>query len=121
MNGLLVGLAAILYATNFTAIQSNVAPGFELTVITAAVIGGVSILGGTGNVVGALLGALLLQTIGTALVFLHIRAEWFLTVRGSLILLTILLAVFLRRQTMGAAVSGAGAPQPPSPRAFSYP
>jgi len=40
MNGLLVGLAAILYATNFTAIQSNVAPGFELTVITATVIGG---------------------------------------------------------------------------------
>src|ERR1700761_9401264 len=38
LNGLLVGIAAILYATNFTAIQSNVAPGFELTVITAAEI-----------------------------------------------------------------------------------
>ena len=56
LNGLLVGISAILYATNFTAIQSNVAPGFELTVITSAVIGGVSILGGTGTVVGALLG-----------------------------------------------------------------
>ena len=93
LNGLLVGISAILYATNFTAIQSNVAPGFELTVITSAVIGGVSILGGTGTVVGALLGGILLQTIGTALVFLHIRAEWFLTVQGSLILLTILLDV----------------------------
>src|SRR5580700_3578065 len=51
LNGLLVGIAAILYATNFTAIQSNVAPGFELTVITSAVIGGVSILGGTGTVI----------------------------------------------------------------------
>jgi rhamnose transport system permease protein len=118
MNGLLVGLAAILYATNFTAIQSNVAPGFELTVITAAVIGGVSILGGTGNVVGALLGALLLQTIGTALVFLHIRAEWFLTVQGSLILLTILLDVFRRRQTSGVAVSGGGSGQAASPGVF---
>ncbi len=56
LNGLLVGISAILYATNFTAIQSNVAPGFELTVITSAVIGGVSILGGTGTVIGALLG-----------------------------------------------------------------
>ena len=101
MNGLLVGISAILYATNFTAIQSNVAPGFELTVITSAVIGGVSILGGTGTVIGALLGAILLQTIGTALVFLHIRAEWFQTVQGSLILLTILLDVFRRRQTFG--------------------
>jgi len=120
MNGLLVGLAAILYATNFTAIQSNVAPGFELTVITAAVIGGVSILGGTGNVVGALLGALLLQTIGTALVFLHIRAEWFLTVQGSLILLTILLDVFRRRQTSGpgAVISGGGSGQAASPGFF---
>jgi rhamnose transport system permease protein len=96
-----------------------VAPGFELTVITATVIGGVSILGGTGNVVGALLGALLLQTIGTALVFLHIRAEWFLTVQGSLILLTILLDVFRRRQTSGAAViSGGGSGQAASPGFF---
>jgi rhamnose transport system permease protein len=120
LNGLLVGLAAILYATNFTAIQSNVAPGFELTVITATVIGGVSILGGSGNVVGALLGALLLQTIGTALVFLHIRAEWFQTVQGSLILLTILLDVFRRRQTSGAsiAVSGGGSGQAASPGVF---
>jgi rhamnose transport system permease protein len=112
VNGLLVGISAILYATNFTAIQSNVAPGFELTVITSAVIGGVSILGGTGTVAGALLGAILLQTIGTALVFLHIRAEWFQTVQGSLILLTILLDVFRRRQTSGApgasAVTGGG-------------
>jgi rhamnose transport system permease protein len=111
LNGLLVGISAILYATNFTAIQSNVAPGFELTVITSAVIGGVSILGGTGTVVGALLGAVLLQTIGTALVFLHIRAEWFQTVQGSLILLTILLDVFRRRRTSGAspiAASGGG-------------
>src|ERR1700736_3002763 len=119
MNGLLVGLAAILYATNFTAIQSNVAPGFELTVITAAVIGGVSILGGTGNVIGALLGAILLQTTGTALGFLHIRAEWFQTVQGSLILLTILLDVFRRRQTSGAAViSGGGSGQAASPGFF---
>jgi ribose/xylose/arabinose/galactoside ABC-type transport system permease subunit len=120
MNGLLVGLAAILYATNFTAIQSNVAPGFELTVITAAVIGGVSILGGTGNVAGALLGAVLLQTIGTALVFLHIRAEWFQTVQGSLILLTILLDVFRRRQTSGpgAVMAAGGGGQAASPGVF---
>src|SRR6202048_1362188 len=105
LNGLLVGISAILYATNFTAIQSNVTPGFELTVITSAVIGGVSILGGTGTVIGALLGAILLQTIGTALVFLHIRAEWFQTVQGSLILLTILLDVFRRRQTSGGSIA----------------
>jgi len=116
----LVGIAAILYATNFTAIQSNVAPGFELTVITSAVIGGVSILGGTGTVIGALLGAILLHTIGTALVYLHIRAEWFQTVQGSLILLTILLDVFRRRQTSGGSATlvaaGGGGGEAASPK-----
>jgi rhamnose transport system permease protein len=120
LNGLLVGVAAILYATNFTAIQSNVAPGFELTVITSAVIGGVSILGGTGTVIGALFGAVLLQTIGTALVFLHIRAEWFQAVQGALILLTILLDVFRRRRTPGASVAlaTAGGQEAASPTLF---
>jgi rhamnose transport system permease protein len=120
LNGLLVGISAILYATNFTAIQSNVAPGFELTVITSAVIGGVSILGGTGTVIGALLGAVLLHTIGTAMVYLHIRAEWFQTVQGSLILLTILLDVFRRRQTSGGSSSlvaaGGGGGEAASPK-----
>jgi rhamnose transport system permease protein len=119
LNGLLVGIAAILYATNFTAIQSNVAPGFELTVITSAVIGGVSILGGTGTVIGALLGAVLLHTIGTAMVYLHIRAEWFQTVQGSLILLTILLDVFRRRQTSGGSTlvaAGGGGGEAASPK-----
>jgi rhamnose transport system permease protein len=122
LNGLLVGISAILYATNFTAIQSNVAPGFELTVITSAVIGGVSILGGTGTVAGALMGAVLLQTIGTALVFLHIRAEWFQTVQGSLILLTILLDVFRRRRTSGPSTitaSGGGGGEAASPKFFN--
>jgi rhamnose transport system permease protein len=122
LNGLLVGVSAILYATNFTSIQSNVAPGLELTVITSAVIGGVSILGGAGTVIGALLGAVLLQTIGTALVFLHIRAEWFQTLQGGLILLTILLDVFRRRKTAGApsamVASGGGGGQAASPTLF---
>jgi rhamnose transport system permease protein len=109
LNGLLVGIAAIVYATNFTSIQANAVPGFELTVITAAVVGGVSIMGGAGTVIGAIMGAILLQTIGTALVFMHIRAEWFQTVQGGLILLTILLDVFRRRQTVGTGiVTGSG-------------
>jgi len=124
LNGLLVGVAAVLYATNFTSIQSNVAPGLELTVITAAVIGGVSIMGGAGTVIGAIMGAILLQVIGTALVFMHIRAEWFQTVQGSLILLTILLDVFRRRQTVGLGsitASSGGGVQAASPQFLRLP
>ena len=108
LHGLLVGVSAVLYATNFSAIQASVVSGLELTVITAAVIGGVSILGGSGTVAGAIIGAILLQTIGTAMVFLRVRAEWFQTIQGSLILLTILLDVFRRRKSLDTSLMSGG-------------
>jgi len=97
VNGLLVGIAAVLYAAKFTTIQSNAGLGFELSVITAAVVGGVSILGGTGSVLGALLGAILINVIGTGAVFLRISPFWLQTVQGGLILLTVLLDMLRRR------------------------
>jgi ribose/xylose/arabinose/galactoside ABC-type transport system permease subunit len=115
LNGLLVGVAAVLYATNFSAIQASVASGLELTVITAAVVGGVSILGGSGTVAGAI-GAILLQIIGTAMVFLHVRAEWFQTIQGSLILLTILLDVFRRRKSLDSFLPSGGGGAGTTPR-----
>lgn len=98
MNGLLVGLAAVLYASRFTAIQSNAGQGFELAVISGAVVGGVSILGGTGTVVGALLGSLLISLIGTASIFLKVSPFWLQAVQGGLILLTVLVDVIRRRR-----------------------
>ncbi len=98
-NGLLVGLASVLYASKFTAIQSNAGQGFELIVITSAVVGGVSILGGSGTVIGALLGALLLSLIGTVSIFLQVSPFWLQAVQGLLILLTVLVDILRRRQT----------------------
>jgi rhamnose transport system permease protein len=99
LNGLLVGMAAVLYAARFTSIQSNAGLGFELSVITAAVVGGVSILGGSGSVVGALLGAVLVNVISTGSVFLKISPFWLQTVQGGLILLTVLLDMLRRRRS----------------------
>jgi len=98
VNGLLVGLASVLYASKFTAIQSNAGQGFELIVITSAVVGGVSILGGSGTVFGALLGALLLSLIGTVSIFLQVSPFWLQTVQGLLILLTVLIDIVRRRR-----------------------
>ncbi len=53
LHGLFAGVAAVLFSTQLQVIQSTVPPGLELTVITASVIGGVSILGGTGTVIGS--------------------------------------------------------------------
>ena len=90
LHGFFAGIAAILFATQLKVIQSTVPPNLELTVITACVIGGVSILGGTGTVIGSTLAAILFASIGSALVFLNISAYWLRAVLGLLILLTVL-------------------------------
>ena len=66
IHGLFAGIAALLFATQLQVIQSTVPPNLELTIITASVVGGVSILGGTGTVVGSTLAAILFAAIGSA-------------------------------------------------------
>ncbi len=97
-NGLFAGLASILFATQLQVIQSTVPPNLELTVITAAVIGGVSILGGTGTVIGSTLAALLFGAIASAFVFVGISAYWRGAVIGLLILVTVLADMARRRR-----------------------
>ncbi|MFN0116651.1 MAG: ABC transporter permease [Paracoccaceae bacterium] len=96
LHGLFAGIAAILFATQLKVIQSTVPPNLELTVITACVIGGISILGGTGTVIGSSLAAILFACIGSSLVFLNVSAYWLRAVLGLLILLTVL-ADMIRR------------------------
>jgi ribose transport system permease protein/rhamnose transport system permease protein len=95
LNGIFVGIASILYATQFSIIQVTLPP-IELLIITSAVVGGVSILGGTGTVIGAMLAAILLNTITKALVFIDISPFWTRAIQGVLILITVL-ADLLRR------------------------
>ena len=61
--GALAGLGGVLFTARFGTVDATAGVGYELTVIAAAVVGGVAIFGGTGSVYGAALGALLLGTI----------------------------------------------------------
>jgi ribose/xylose/arabinose/galactoside ABC-type transport system permease subunit len=97
INGFFAGIAGVLYATQFTSIQAVVPPGIELSIITASVVGGVSILGGTGTVIGSTLAAILLRAIGSALVFINISPYWLRAVQGVLILVTVLVDMLRRR------------------------
>lgn len=98
LHGLFTGIAGILFATQLQVIQSTVPPNLELTVITASVIGGVSILGGTGTVIGSTLAAVLFACIGSALIFLNVSAYWLRAVLGLLILATVLADMARRRR-----------------------
>ncbi len=95
LNGMFVGVASILLATQFRVIQTTVPP-IELTIITATVVGGVSILGGTGTVVGPVIAAILINTITKALVFLNISPFWTKAIQGLLILVTVLVDLLRR-------------------------
>ena len=97
LHGLFAGIAALLFATQLKVIQSTVPPNLELTIITAAVVGGVSILGGVGTVIGSTLAAILIAEIASALVFVSISPYWIRAVQGGLILLTVV-ADIVRRQ-----------------------
>ncbi len=98
INGLCVGVCSVMLATQFNSIQASVPVGLELKVITAAVVGGVSILGGTGLVVGSTLATILLSAIGSAMIFVGISAYWINAVRGTLILVTVLVDIYRRRR-----------------------
>ncbi len=103
IHGAFAGLATVLFATQLKIIQSTVPPNLELTIITAAVIGGVSILGGTGTVIGSTLAAILFSAIGSALIFINVSAYWLRAVIGALILLTVLIDMLRRNREMRGA------------------
>lgn len=90
IHGAFAGFATLLFATQLQVIQSTTPPNLELIVITAAVIGGVSILGGTGTVFGSSLAAVLFAAIGSALIFVNVSAYWLRAFIGVLILMTVL-------------------------------
>lgn len=89
LSGLIAGLAGVVWATHYNTIDATAATGLELQIIAAVVVGGVAIFGGSGSVVGAALGALLLQTINVALNVLGVPSLWTEAIAGFLLILAI--------------------------------
>jgi rhamnose transport system permease protein len=102
ISGGLAGLGGVLWAAQYATITSTAANGLELQVIAAVVVGGVAIFGGSGTVVGAALGALLLQTINSALNVLGIPSLWTDAISGFLLLLAITLDRIIQIQQAAA-------------------
>jgi ribose/xylose/arabinose/galactoside ABC-type transport system permease subunit len=103
IHGAFAGIATMLFATQLRVIQSTVPPNLELTIITASVIGGVSILGGTGTVIGSTLAAILFAAIGSAMIFVNVSAYWLRAVIGFLILVTVLVDMARRNREFRSA------------------
>ena len=98
IHGFFVGIAAVLFATQLSVIQSTVPANLELTIITASVVGGVSILGGVGTVIGSTLAAILIAAIASAMIFVDLSPFWMRAVQGVLILATVLADLWRRQR-----------------------
>lgn len=101
LSGLLCGLAGALWASRFESAQTNTAQGFELQTVAAPVVGGVNIFGGSGSVLGVILGAFLLGIINNALTLGQINPFWQLAVQGLLILLAVISDAAIARRLRG--------------------
>lgn len=87
--GALAGLAGALYLARFGNVDSATGNGYELTVVSAVVVGGVAFTGGSGTVYGAALGALLLTSINSVLPAIGVSSVWVTAINGFLLLLAI--------------------------------
>jgi rhamnose transport system permease protein len=84
--GAVSGLCGYLWVSRYGIAYTDIAQGYELTIIAACVIGGVSIAGGVGSVQGALLGALFLGVVVNALPVINVSPFWQTLISGAVIL-----------------------------------
>ena len=89
ISGALAGLTGYLWVSRYAVAYVDIAGGFELDVVAACVIGGVSIAGGIGSVGGAVLGALFLGVIKNALPVINVSPFWQLAISGTAIIIAV--------------------------------
>jgi ribose transport system permease protein len=95
--GFFVGVAGVVIAARLNSAQPALGLGYELDAIAAAVIGGVSLSGGEGNMLGTIIGAFIISTLTNGLRILSVPQEWQIVVTGLIIILAVFLDI-LRRQ-----------------------
>jgi rhamnose transport system permease protein len=97
LSGLLCGFAGVLWGARFATVDATAATGLELQVVAAVVVGGVNIFGGSGTIIGAMLGAIVLGTIDDALNLLKLSQFWLQAIDGAAILVAVTLDSFITR------------------------
>jgi rhamnose transport system permease protein len=104
-SGAMAGLAGVFYIMRFAQVDSTAFYGQELAVVAAAVIGGVTIAGGSGTTVGATIGALLVQTIQGGLAAIGVDAFWKSAINGLLLIVAIYADRTLARKSENALLA----------------
>ncbi len=98
-SGLFAALAGCVYASQIGFIMNSTGVGIEMIAIASCVLGGVSLGGGIGSVAGASLGAVIMTTITSALVYLKVDASWNDAISGMLLITIVVSDVLIQRYT----------------------
>jgi len=109
LSGLLAAFAGWMLSARLTNAMSSMGKGMIFEVFAASVIGGVSLQGGQGNLIGALGGVLLLTTIGAGLNLMDVSVYWIQAIRGFIILIAMIIEAQKVRLARPAAAAEAGA------------
>ena len=96
--GLLVAMASVIYTSRVYTARGDSGLGLELDVISAVVLGGASIYGGSGTIGGTVLGVLIIATLRNGLVLAGVPGTWQVFVLGVLLLVAVFLNEFFRRR-----------------------
>ncbi len=97
VGGLFAGLGGILIAARMTSAQPSVGMGYELDAIAAAVIGGTSLSGGEGSIVGTVIGAFIISTLTIGLSIVGVPDQWKLVITGVVVIGAVFLDILRRR------------------------
>ena len=120
--GMLAGLAGALYIGQVGTADATTGSNVELSVIAAAVIGGASLAGGEGSVIGAAIGVLLLAVVEDAVILLNVAVFWQQLVVGVMLIVAVAVDVLMQKIRRGIGVRaalnrvvGSGTPIPAVP------
>jgi rhamnose transport system permease protein len=100
-SGLVAGLAAVIFVSRVSTTRSDMGTGLELDVITAVVLGGTSIFGGRGTIIGTILGLILMQALKNGLALSGVKGDGTIVVIGVVLIAAILLGNLLSRNGDG--------------------
>lgn len=96
-------VVGIIYASRFNSAQPAIASGTELTIMASVIIGGVGLGGGFGSIIGTFLGSLLIASIKSGLVLMHVSSYWQNLVFGAILIASLYVDKY-RREKLGASL-----------------